>query len=131
MRFEMTAGPADEDPGWQVVRVDLRAPVSDHAWRIARVELYHPARGRVTEIGSAPGAFDAAFAAAGHILDCAPALLSYRVTSSMCHLQTSLIATVEVELARDGETSQGRGAGPDLIHASLEAWLQAARAFGR
>jgi hypothetical protein len=39
---------------------------------VARLELIHPERGRVTDIGNAPGAFDAAFNAAANILRITP-----------------------------------------------------------
>src|SRR5947207_5877976 len=66
---------------WRLRRIDIRSPVMSGAWPVARLELEHPVRGRVTDIGSAPGAFDAAFVAASHILGVKPRLLSYNVRS--------------------------------------------------
>src|SRR6218665_2510925 len=52
---------------WSLTKVEIRAPLTTSAWPMARVELEHGARGRVTDIASAPGALDAAFQAVGQI----------------------------------------------------------------
>lgn len=70
-----------DDCSWTLSKIDLRSPVMANAWPVARLELIHPVRGRVTDIGKAPGAFDAAFIAAGHILGIDPRLLSCQSAS--------------------------------------------------
>ena len=67
---------------WILSKIDIRSPVMPSAWPVARLELYHPTRGRVTDIGTAPRAFDAAFAAASQIIGVSPALLYFNVSSS-------------------------------------------------
>ncbi len=114
-------------PGWRVKRVDLRSPVSDHAWPIARVEFEHPARGRVTEIASAPGALEAAFAAAAHALGVAPTLSAYSARSAARDLH-GVSVSVEIAVILDGFIGCGDDHGPDLIKCSVEAWLVAAGA---
>jgi 2-isopropylmalate synthase len=111
---------------WKLNRIDLRSPVSDGAWPVARVELEHPTRGRVTDIGSALGAFDACFTAASQILGIAPRLLSYEVRSAPAIVGQSLGIRIDVELEMDGQHFTGTSAGVDLVRCSLEAWLDAA-----
>src|SRR3546814_11850212 len=53
---------------WSLRKIDIRSPVSAKAWPVARVELEHGERGRVTDLASAPGALDAAFAAVSQIM---------------------------------------------------------------
>lgn len=111
---------------WRLSRIDIRSPVSHGAWPVARVELEHPQRGRVTDIGKAPGAFDAAFAAAGHILGISPRLLSYTVSSAVPAIGEPLSIRIDVELELDGEIYRGTNFGVDLVRCSLSAWLEAA-----
>lgn len=111
---------------WKVGRVDLRSSVAANAWPVARLELEHAERGRVTDIGSAPGAFDAAFTAASHILGIAPTLLSYNVRSGGKGEDGALTITCDIELELDGVVYAGSNTGLDLVECSLEAWLDAA-----
>lgn len=113
---------------WKLGRVDLRSAVSDHEWPVARLELEHTTRGRVTDIGKAPGAFDAAFVAASHILGIQPTLLSYNVVSGARDGDGALTITITVELEIDGATYAGSNTGQDLVECSLHAWLAAAAA---
>jgi 2-isopropylmalate synthase len=53
---------------WKLSKLDIRAPVSASAWPVARVELEHGERGRVTDVASAPGALDGAFAAVSQMM---------------------------------------------------------------
>ena len=92
---------------------------------MARIELEHPPRGRVSDIGTAPGAFDAAFVAAGQIVEIHPHLLSYNVRSGPPGEEGALPITIEVEIELDGKRFVGSGAGVDLVRCSLEAWLDA------
>ncbi len=111
---------------WKVGRVDLRSSVAAHAWPTARLELEHATRGRVTDIGTAPGAFDAAFVAASHILDIAPTLLSFNVRSDQRDGEGALVITVTIEIELDGKRYTGSNTGQDLVECSLHAWLDAA-----
>jgi 2-isopropylmalate synthase len=109
---------------WHLRRIDIRSPVLKDAWPVARLELEHPTRGRVTDIGSAPGAFDAAFVAASHIVGVKPRLLSYNVRSDPPEPE-ALPIRIEVEIELDGKRLAGRSAGLDLVRCSVEAWLDA------
>lgn len=110
---------------WHLRRIDIRSPVLKDAWPVARLELEHPTRGRVTDIGSAPGAFDAAFVAASHIVGVKPRLLSYNVRSGAPGEEGALPITIEVELELDGKNFAGSSSGVDLVRSSVEAWLDA------
>ena len=110
---------------WSIVRIDIRSPVRRDAWPVARIELEHPTRGRVTDIGKAPGAFDAAFVAASHIVGVSPKLLSYNVRSGGPKPDEALPITIDVTIELDGETYEGTSSGADLVRCSLEAWLDA------
>ena len=111
--------------GWRLRRIDIRSPVLKDAWPVARLELEHPVRGRVTDIGTAPGAFDAAFIAASHIVGVRPHLLSYNVRSGTPGDEGALPITIEVEIELDGRKFAGSNSGVDLVRCSLEAWLDA------
>ena len=115
---------------WHLRRIDIRSPVLKDAWPVARLELEHPTRGRVTDIGSAPGAFDAAFVAASHIVGVKPRLLSYNVRSGPPGEKEALPITIEVEIELDGNRLVGRSAGLDLVRCSVEAWLDAVAKAG-
>ena len=110
---------------WQVRRLDIRSPVLKDAWPVARLELEHPVRGRVTDIGKAPGAFDAAFVAAGHIVGVSPQLLSYNVQSGTSVSGEALPIRIDVEIELDGRRYKGSSSGVDLVRCSVEAWLDA------
>ena len=110
---------------WQVRRIDIRSPVLKGAWPVARLELEHPVRGRVTDIGKAPGAFDAAFVAAGHIVGVSPQLLSYNVQSGTSVAGDALPIRIDVEIELEGRRYSGSSSGVDLVRCSVEAWLDA------
>lgn len=110
---------------WRLRRIDIRSPVLKDSWPVARVELEHPARGRVTDIGTAAGAFDAAFVAASHIVGVKPHLLSYNVRSGPPGEEGALPITIDVEIDLDGKVYSGSSSGVDLVRCSLEAWLDA------
>lgn len=115
---------------WRLRRIDIRSPVLKDAWPVARLELDHPTRGRVTDIGTAPGAFDAAFVAASHIVGVQPRLLSYNVRSGSPAEEGALPITIEVEIELDGSKSRGSSSGVDLVRCSVEAWLDAVAQCG-
>jgi 2-isopropylmalate synthase len=110
---------------WHLRRIDIRSPVLKDAWPVARLELEHPERGRVSDIGTAPGAFDAAFVAAKQIIGVHPHLSSYNVRSGPPGEEGALPITIEVEVELDGERLTGSSSGVDLVRCSLEAWLDA------
>lgn len=110
---------------WELRRIDIRSPVTKGADPVARLELEHPARGRVSDIGTAPGAFDAAFVAASHIVGVQPHLLSYNVRSGPPKQEGALPITIDVEIEVDGRKFAGSSSGVDLLRCSIEAWLDA------
>ena len=110
---------------WRVRRIDIRSPVHKDAHPVARLELEHPVRGRVTDIGEASGAFDAAFVAAGHIVGVSPLLLSYNVRSGTPVTGEALPIQIDVEIELNGERHKGTSSGVDLVRCSVEAWLDA------
>lgn len=127
------AAPPEPDHGlldWKISRIDLRSPIRASAWPVARLELEHPTRGRVTDIASAPGAFDAVFLAASQILDIRPALLSFNVRSASQTAEHALAIHIDIELELGGEVYRGSSFGVDLVQCSLSAWLQAASRSG-
>jgi len=126
---DSAAGEHEDLSLWELHRIDIRSPVATNAWPVARLELIHPERGRVTDIGKAPGAFDAAFNAAANILRIHPKLLSYTVTSEPPSPNGALPIRVEVEIELGGQRFIGSSAGFDLVRCSLQAWLKAASAF--
>lgn len=110
---------------WTINRIDIRSPVRKGAWPVARIELEHPERGRVTDIGTAPGAFDAAYVAASQIVGVSPRLLSYNVQSADAAPGEALPITIDVRIELDGENYEGSSSGVDLVRCSIEAWLDA------
>ena len=117
--------PHGDVAGWTLTRIDIRTTLSGKKWPVARVELDHPERGRVTDIGTAPGAFEAIFAAASHITGIVPRLISFTVTSSASAEDRSLAIRIDVEVEMGGKVYQGTSFGLDLVRSSLIAWLDA------
>lgn len=116
---------------WKLSKVDIRAPVSANAWPVARIELEHGERGRVTDIASAPGALDGAFAAVSQMMG-----LQARVDS----LEMQYIAadpnepaadgqgaSVLVEMTVDvgGEIFAGRARARDILPCCVSAYIDA------
>jgi 2-isopropylmalate synthase len=117
---------------WKLSKVDIRAPVSPNAWPVARVELEHGERGRVTDLASAPGALDAAFAAVSEVLG---------VPARVDSLDMQYIAAdpdepaedgqgasvlVEISIAVDGEIFAGRARARDILPCCVSAYIDAA-----
>jgi 2-isopropylmalate synthase len=117
---------------WKLSKVDIRSPVAANAWPVARVELEHGERGRVTDIASAPGALDGAFAAVSQMLG-----IPARVDS----LEMQYIAAdpdepaadgqgasvlVEMTIDVDGETFAGRARARDILPCCVSAYIDAA-----
>ena len=130
MTDHQPATPAADLDEWSVSRIDLRSPVSAKSWPVARLELEHPVRGRVTDIASAPGGFDAVFLAAGQILDVHPALLAFNVRSASQTAEHALAIQIDIDLEHDDGIYRGTSFGVDLMHCALTAWLQAASRAG-
>ena len=124
-REQIADKPQGDVAQWTLSRIDIRTTLSGKKWPVARVELDHPERGRVTDIGTAPGAFEAIFAAASHIVGLAPRLISFTVTSSASAEDKSLAIRIDVEVEMDGKVYQGTSFGLDLVRSSLIAWLDA------
>ena len=110
---------------WTLRRIDIRSPVLKDAWPVARIQLDHPTRGPVSDIATAPGAFDAAFAAASQIVGVKPHLLSYNVQSGTPSEEGALPITIRIEIELSGQVYAGSSSGVDLVRCSLEAWLDA------
>ena len=117
---------------WKLSKVDIRAPVSDRAWPVARVELDHGERGRVTDIASAPGALDAAFAAVSQMI---------RIPARVETLEMQYLADdpdeegddkqganvlVEMTIDVEGEIFAGRARARDILPCCVSAFIDAA-----
>lgn len=117
---------------WRLSKVDIRAPVSDKAWPVARVELDHGERGRVTDIASAPGALDAAFAAVSQMI---------RIPARVETLEMQYLAgetgedgadaqganvLVEMTIDVEGEIFAGRARARDILPCCVSAFIDAA-----
>ena len=116
---------------WKLSKVDIRAPVSANSWPVARVELEHGERGRVTDIASAPGALDGAFAAVSQMMG-VPA----RVDSiDMQYLAADpdepapdgqgASVLVEMTIEVDGEIFAGRARARDILPSHVSAYIDA------
>jgi LeuA-like protein with dimerisation domain len=110
---------------WSLRRVDIRSPVRPDSWPVVRIELDHPERGKVTDIATAPGAFDAAFLALGQIVGVKPRLLNFSVRTVALTEEESLRVLVEVQLELEGQLFVGESIGLDLTRCAVEAWLSA------
>jgi len=117
---------------WKLSKVDIRSPIAASGWPVARVELHHVTRGRVTDVASAPGALDGAFAAVSEMMG---------VPARVCGLDVKFAAPeaeapqgggiaasvlVHVTIEADGETFAGRAHGHDILHACVSAYVDAA-----
>jgi 2-isopropylmalate synthase len=116
---------------WSLSKLDIRAPVSPTAWPVARVELDHGERGRVTDIATAPGALDAAFAAVSQIM---------AVPARVDTLEMQYIAAdpaepsddgqgasvlVEIAIEVEGEIFAGRARERDILPCCVSAYIDA------
>jgi 2-isopropylmalate synthase len=117
---------------WKLSKVDIRSPVSAASWPVARVELEHGERGRITDVASAPGALDGAFAAVSQMMG-----ISARVDS----LEMQYLAAdpgepapdgqganvlVEMTIEVDGEIFAGRARARDILPCCVSAYIDAA-----
>jgi 2-isopropylmalate synthase len=117
---------------WSLAKVDIRAPVSANASPVARVELEHGERGRVTDVASAPGALDAAFAAVSQIIGLHARVdtldMQYVAADPGEAAEKKQGATVLVEITIDveGEIFAGRARARDIIPCCVGAYIDAA-----
>ena len=117
---------------WKLSKVDIRAPVGPTAWPVARIELDHGERGRVTDLASAPGALDAAFAAVGQMM---------RIPARVDTLEMQYVAAdpaeegeggqganvlVEMTIEVEGEIFAGRARARDILPCCVSAFIDAA-----
>ncbi|HEX8667761.1 MAG TPA: 2-isopropylmalate synthase [Allosphingosinicella sp.] len=117
---------------WKLSKVDIRAPVSANAFPVARVELEHGERGRVTDIASAPGALDAAFAAVSQMIRVPARVdtleMQYVSADPTEESEGDQAATVLVEMTIevDGEIFAGRARARDILPCCVAAYIDAA-----
>ena len=117
---------------WKLNKIDIRSPVSATAWPVARVELEHGERGRVTDLASAPGALDAAFAAVSQIMSLPARVdhieMQYLADDAEEPAADGQGAQVLVEIALDveGEIFAGRYRGRDILPCCVSAYIDAA-----
>ena len=117
---------------WTLSRLEIRAPVADKAWPLARVELEHGERGRITDLGSAPGALDAIFASISQIMNVPARVdaldLQYVATDPAEPAEDGQGAMVLVEIALEveGEIFAGRARERDILPCCVAAYIDAA-----
>lgn len=116
---------------WKLTKVDIRSPVSANAWPVARVELDHGERGRVTDIASAPGALDAAFAAVSQMMGLAARVdsleMQYIAVDPDQPAPDGQGASVLVEMTVEvgGEVYAGRARARDILPCCVSAYIDA------
>jgi len=117
---------------WKLSKVDIRSPVSANAWPVARVELEHGERGRVTDIASAPGALDGAFAAVSQMMGVPARVdsldMQYIAADPDEPAADGQGASVLVEMTIDveGEIFAGRARARDILPCCVSAYIDAA-----
>jgi 2-isopropylmalate synthase len=117
---------------WKLSKVDIRAPVSEKAWPVARVELEHGERGRVTDIASASGALDAAFAAVSRIIGVPARVDALEMQylagdpSEPTRDGQGASVLVEITIDCDGEIYAGRARARDILPGCVSAYIDAA-----
>ena len=117
---------------WKLSKVDIRAPVGATAWPVARVELQHGERGRVTDIASAPGALDGAFAAVSQMMGVAARVDSLEMQYIAADPEEPAAdgqganVLVEMTIEVDGEIFAGRARARDILPCCVSAYIDAA-----
>ena len=117
---------------WSLSRVEIRAPMAGKKWPVARVEMEHGERGRVTDIGTAPGALDAAIAAVSHIMGVPGRVegldLQYVAADPDEAASDGQGATVlvEMDISVEGEIFAGRARARDVLPGCVAAYIDAA-----
>jgi len=116
---------------WKLSKLDIRAPVSASAWPVARVELEHGERGRVTDVASAPGALDGAFAAVSQMMGVPARVdsieMQYIAADPDEPAKDGQGASVLVDMTVDveGETFAGRARARDILPCCVSAYIDA------
>lgn len=116
---------------WKLSKVDIRSPVSANAWPVARVELEHGERGRVTDIASAPGALDGAFAAVSQMMGIAARVDSLEMQYIAADPQEPAAdgqgasVLVEMTIEVEGEVFAGRARARDILPCCVSAYIDA------
>lgn len=124
--------PGHKQERWKLSKLDIRSPMSTNSWPTTRIELEHGERGRVTDIATAPGALDGAFAAVSQIMG---------VPGRVDSLDMQYIAAdpdeptadgqganvlVEMTLNVGGEIFAGRARARDILPCCVSAYIDAA-----
>ncbi len=109
----------DDGSGWEMLRVEMRLSVETRLRPFARLTLVHPERGRVCDIGTGSGPFQAVFQAYCSITDVDGALedVVIRQSSGQSHADVRVVA--------DGKVFAGAAADADVIVAAAKALLSA------
>jgi 2-isopropylmalate synthase len=118
-----------EEP-WTLSKIEIRAPVSATAWPVARVELEHASRGRVTDLASAPGGLDAAFAAVGQIIGVSGRVKELEIrydATDPAAAGGDMNVLVQMRISVDGETFAGSARARDVLPCCVAAYIDAAR----
>ena len=116
---------------WKLSKVDIRSPVSANSWPVARVELEHGERGRVTDVASAAGALDAAFAAVSQMLGAEARVDSLDMQYIAADPDTPVAdgqgasVLVEMTVEVDGEIFAGRARARDILPCCVSAYIDA------
>jgi 2-isopropylmalate synthase len=116
---------------WKLSKLDIRAPVSANAWPVARVELEHGERGRVTDVASAPGALDGAFAAVSQMMGVPARVdsieMQYIAADPDEPAKDGQGASVLVDMTVDvdGEVFAGRARARDILPCCVSAYIDA------
>jgi 2-isopropylmalate synthase len=117
---------------WKLSKLDIRAPVASNGWPVARVELKHGERGRVTDIATAPGALDGAFAAVSQMMGVAARVDSLEMQYIAADPEEPAAdgqganVLVEMTIAVDGEIFSGRARARDILPCCVSAYIDAA-----
>jgi 2-isopropylmalate synthase len=121
--------PAAEAAGWRLARFEFRVPGEKYGWPVARVELESPEQGRVSDVASAPGELEAAFAAIGRIMRIEATVrevrLSHAPGAGRISGDEGEAVSVEVIVAAGGGEHRRAATGSDLIHCCLAAYVDA------
>lgn len=116
---------------WTLGKIDIRAPVSPTAWPVARVEMEHFERGRMSDVATAPGELDAAFAAVGHIMGVAGRVRSLDLHYAAGDGDENTEVVVDISLAVGEEVFAGQARARDVLPGCVAAYIDAADAAVR
>jgi 2-isopropylmalate synthase len=106
---------------WSVLRTELRTTTGPKAKQFARVELQHVVRGRISDVATGDGPLSAIFAAVRRITGVEADILGLETRLLRTRNSREFLAEIELDLA--GQHVRGRARGPDVITASIDAFL--------